>query len=136
MKNNKNAISLLLEGTDALAAINAIVKAASEYGRILQEETTKRHRITAEKEVRLEEIRVKRDCFMAYLDRTFDERKEIFQNMFEALDQALVSDDKPGAVSDVINRIVDLAKTSPLDRFRNIENVKGFLDDPDAEITY
>lgn len=136
MKKSKNSISLLLEGTDALAAINAIVKAASEYGRILQEETTKRHRITAEKEVRLEEIRVKRDCFMAYLDRTFDERKEIFQNMFEALDQALVSDDKPGAVSDVINRIVDLAKTSPLDRFRNIENVKGFLDDPDAEITY
>ena len=99
--------------TDALTALSDIVSAAREYGRIRQEEQTKRAAIAAAEHVQVERIRAAEDLLRSYFDRVFAERAETSDEMFGRLDQAMESGD-PQMVHAVVRGIVDLAQASPL----------------------
>ncbi|MFE6224145.1 MULTISPECIES: hypothetical protein [unclassified Streptomyces] len=102
-----------IPAADAVAALHEIVAAAREYGRIRQEEQTKRAAVAAAEHVQVERIRAAEASLRHYFDRVFAERARTGTEMFVRLDQAMESGD-PQMVHAVVRGIVDLAQASPL----------------------
>lgn len=94
---NNNTISLRDEllgnflRTNTIDAINNITGHITEWKRIGEEEKTKRHSITAQRDVFIEGIRAERDQFMAVLEKEYGERAKIYDSSFAMLDKALES---------------------------------------------
>lgn len=99
--------------TDALAALHEIVAAAREYGRIRQEEQTKRAAIAATEHEQVDRIHAAEKVLRLYFKRAFSERAKTSEEMFARLDQAMDTGD-PQMVHAVVRGIVDLAQASPL----------------------
>jgi len=112
--------------TDAVNLASLFVSAVSEYGRIKLEEETERIHIQALKEIRLNEIREARKCFMDFMERHFNDRKRVFDDLFKRLDAAIWSGDSY-CTEMVLKAIIDHAKTPSFRKF------KEMLMDPEAE---
>jgi hypothetical protein len=98
---------------DAFAALSELVGAAREYGRVRQEELTKRAAIEAEEHQQVSRIQAAEKILKLYFEQVFAERAHTSEGMFRRLDQAMDSGD-PQMVHAVVRGIVDLAQTSPL----------------------
>ncbi|MFF9429418.1 hypothetical protein [Streptomyces sp. NPDC014746] len=98
---------------DAFAALNEFVSAAREYGRIRQQEQTKRAAIAAAEHIQVDRIHAAEKSLRLYFERVFAERAQTSEDMFVRLDQAMDSGD-PQMVHAVVRGIVDLAQSSPL----------------------
>lgn len=123
---------LPIASADAFTALKEIVAAANEYGRIRQEEQTKRAAITAAEHVQVDRIQAAEKILRLYFERVFAERKQTSEEMFIRLDQAMDSGD-PQLVHAVVRGIVDLAQASPLaglDDFGKFWAELGTGDDP------
>ena len=136
MTTVKTAKILAPTGTtavDALSAFTEIVGAVSERIKVHDQETTKRAFIRANERVLVTEIRAKSQLFLAYLDRSFDERERAFQRLFNALDVAMSSN--LADVASILGSITTLAARSPFADLANFDLVKASLDDPNHEWT-
>ena len=102
-----------ISNSEALGALTQLVSAASEYGRLRQEEQTKRADIAATEKVQVQRINSAEQVLRLYFDRVFAERESTNAEMFLRLDQAMDSGD-PQMVHAVVRGIVDLAQSSPL----------------------
>lgn len=102
-----------IPNADAFAALKEIVAAAREYGRIRQEEQTKRAAIAAAEHVQVDRIHSAEKILRLYFERVFAERAQTSGEMFVRLDQAMVSEDTQ-MVHAVVRGIIDLAQSSPL----------------------
>ena len=111
--------SLMKKGTGPLSF--QIVKAYADWRKIAKEEETKRQRISAEERMVIHQINAQRDILMAYLERSFDERRENFQQFFEILDRAIDKGDTAN-VAATLSSIVELAQSSP---FKDIASVQA-----------
>lgn len=98
-----------------------VLQSTNEYMSVIEQERTKRIEIQASLTQQLEIIHVQRDFLLSGLERTFDERRENFQRLFDQLDVALVSrsDDSGAQVAEILGAITDLAKISP---FRDLKS--------------
>lgn len=126
------AKSLLALNVDAFAALKELVTAASEYGRIREEEQTKRAAIAAAEHVQIDRIQTAERILRLYFERVFAERKQTSDEMFARLDRAMDSGD-PQVVHAVVRGIVDLAQNSPLaglDDFGRFWSELGTADNP------
>jgi hypothetical protein len=92
-----------------------VLQSTNEYMSVIEQERTKRIEIQVSLTQQLEVIHVQRDFLLSGLERTFDERRENFQRLFDQLDVALVSssDDSGAQVAEILGAITDLAKISP-----------------------
>lgn len=106
------------KGTAALELLNTFVDKTNETVRFIEEQETKRTVIRNVAKVRIAEINAMRDCFKTYLDKTFDERRYLFQREFDALDKALEKGNVE-SVAFILDNITDLAKSSP---FKNLSD--------------
>ena len=79
-----------IPNADAFAALKEIVAAAREYGRIRQEEQTKRAAIAAAEHVQVDRIHSAEKILSLYFERVFAERAQTSGEMFVRLDQAMV----------------------------------------------
>lgn len=125
--------SSLVKGVDAMTVLNEVIGAVTTLVETHEVESTKREAIRARERALIEEIHARRDLFLTYLDRSFDERKTVFDGLFAALDKAL-SDD-PTQVANVLGAITALAAKSPFKDLVDIDLVKQNLADPDHEWT-
>jgi len=107
----------------------------AEYRKVKEQETTKRKTIEAWEKVILAKIKAQRDIVMEYLDKSFDERKQIFNALFDKLDRALARGDIE-ALTLILDSMVGLAKDSPLKILRTSDEIKAFLEDPNAKIEF
>lgn len=114
---------------DAMTVINEIVSVVNQWVQIHETEATKRELIWAQEHVVVEEIQARRDLFLTYLDRSFDERERNFAELFRALERALDADS--GNVATILGSITALAAKSPFADLSDIELVKNNLADPD-----
>jgi hypothetical protein len=121
----------LATGLDAMAVVNQIVGAVNEWVRVHETETTKRELIRAKENVVVTEIQARRELFLTYLDRSFDERERAFNELFRALDRAMASD--PTAVAGILGSITALASKNPFADLVDIDLVKTNLANPDHE---
>jgi hypothetical protein len=90
-----------------------------------------RVQIEAETEITIAEINPRRDLFLTYLDKTFDEREKNFDQLFARLDDALAN--KPEAVGMILSSITALALKSPFADLHDPVALRQKLDDPAAE---
>ena len=118
-------------GLDAMTVVNQIVSAVNEWVRVHETETTKRELIRAQENVVITEIQARRELFLTYLDRSFDERERAFTELFRALDHAMAND--PTSVAAVLGSITALAAKSPFADLVDIDLVKTNLANPDHE---
>jgi ribonucleotide reductase alpha subunit len=109
--------------------LNDLVEAWTNYRQIAEQEKTKRREIEVWEKTTLAEIKAKRDLFIGYLDRSFDERAENFRSLFEAVDRAMLSDDDR-MLGLTLQTIVELAKSNPFKDLADLSIVKAALDDP------
>ncbi|MCP2015924.1 hypothetical protein L1280_003107 [Deinococcus sp. HSC-46F16] len=111
----------------ALAAAQHISEAFVDYAKTAQVEATKRAHIDAWRQATVEQITSTRRVMEIYLERTFDERRENFDRMFDALDAAQERGDLKG-MQLMLSGILDLAKSSP---FKDLAEFQQQLNNPD-----
>lgn len=115
----------------AATLLEEIIKLTQEWIQVHEQETTKRALIEAEAEVQIAEIHARRDLFLTYLDKTFDEREKNFEELFTRLDDALAN--APDAVGVILSSITTLALKSPFADLHDPVVLRQKLDDPSAE---
>lgn len=103
-----------------------VITAIDTWVKVVQGETTRRVEIRAWEATQRESIIAQRDVLIKGLDLTFDERREIFRRLFDSLDDAMKAEDAQIA-SDVLEKIADLAKSSPFKDLGNVQFVVGEL---------
>lgn len=126
-------VGQVLTAVNPLDVIRDITAAVTDYKTVKLQEETKRKQISAWESATLENIRAKRDILIIFLERSFDERRDNFGRLFDALDVAMASSD-PASVNSVLQGIVLLAQESPFKQLASLDGVRAFLDDPDASV--
>lgn len=108
----------------ALAAANlveqtaGVIQVCAECAQEIARQRTEQVRISAVAAAQIELIRSRREILTELLDRAFAERKENFKSLFERFDEATARGDLGGS-QQVLDTIVNLAKTSPFQALRD-----------------
>lgn len=128
----KQGLSNLHNPEEVLGALCKLQSVANETIKYAEEQETKRVEINAKKDIAIEKIKAIESCIKDYLEKTFDERRSIFEKQFECVDAAL----KTGnlellAVS--LNSINSLAAQSPFKALADVAAVQKNLLDTNTE---
>lgn len=115
----------------AMNVLDEVLRLGREWVQVHEEASTKRTAIQADAEVTIAQIHARRDLFLTYLDRSFDEREQNFEALFARLDEALAS--SPEAVGAILSSITTLALKSPFADLHDPVALRQKLDDPGAE---
>ncbi len=129
------AATPLQTGQAALEAVNSLWTMSNEVMKFTEVQKTKRTQINAEKEVALARIEATSKLLEDYLQKTHDERSEIFKKQFEVIDHAL----KSGNVQELaltLNAMNDLAKSSPFKNLADVGQVQNLLQAEDTEFDF
>ncbi len=102
-----------IPATSAIDSFQMLAAAYGDYKKLVQIEETKRHEISAKRDVALERIRAQRDVMESYLSKIFEERQGVIHNLFERMDQAIESGNNE-LLDKTMSGVLDYAKTSPL----------------------
>ncbi|NLK49188.1 MAG: hypothetical protein GX294_00910 [Candidatus Cloacimonetes bacterium] len=134
-KNEKNEIQEFTEKAMALGNVldsaKIIVSDITNMVNMIQQETTKREAIRANRDVIIEKTRAFREIMLVVMDKTFDERRQQFDGYFASLDKAMDKNDT-NMVAGILSNMVDLAKNGPLKDLINLEATQIALKDPDT----
>jgi hypothetical protein len=109
-----------------LESINMLIELNRDYKLTKQIEKTKREKIKADKEVFLKKINAQKRFLITYLEKTFDERKNVFEKYFKVVDDALEHDNIQ-QLSFGIDGIVKLSKESPFKGLEDLTKVQQNL---------
>jgi len=137
MDKLSDALSATVEGgfTDPKAVANALAaltEVANDTVKYVAEQETKQEEIRAQRDVAIAKINATTACIKEYLDKTFDERSNIFAKQFECVDVALrTGNNEMLAMS--LNSINSLAASSPFKNLADIDHVQQALGDGDTE---
>lgn len=123
---SKKALMNLNNPEEVLNAFCKLQSVANETIKYSEEQETKRVEINAKKDVAIEKIKTIERCIKEYLDKTFDERRSIFEKEFECIDKALNTGNiELLAIS--LNSINSLAAQSPFKALADIASVQKNL---------
>lgn len=106
----------LLNSVNPLDALNNIANHVGEWQKIKEEEKTKRHAISAQRDVMVERIRAERDAFVEVLRENYKERAEVYNRSFNALDRAIELGNVEAAQL-AMTGILEQIKINPLPSF-------------------
>ena len=107
-----------------LEMTNMFVNKALDLAKFIEAQKTKREEIRAKTKIAIHQIDALRDFLNNYLEKTFDERSKIFAKEFEVVDRCLDEGNTAG-LSNSLNSITELAKSSPFKALSDIASVKG-----------
>lgn len=113
---------------DAANIFTQVVTAYSEMKQVSAQEATKRREIEADERVQLAQIHAQQALLLDYLDKSFAERADNFRNLFRQVDAAQERGDS-AVVGQLLESVVDLAKTSPFGDLLDLKNVEAMLAD-------
>lgn len=122
-------IETAAEATKALAMMGTEIAKAVQ---VCQMEETKRTEIKARMEVELSRINAISNLMSDYLNKTFDERADLFDNYFKTLDKAIVSGDNE-LMAATLGSINSLAAQSPFKNLADLSAVQNKLGCANAE---
>lgn len=113
---------------EALEAINKLTNMAGEVAKFTEVQKTRRKEIEAQRDIIVEQIKSRKEIILLTLEKTFDERKDMFKKYFDIVDDALAKDNiellKLG-----LGSINNLAATSPFKALESIESTQKALGD-------
>ncbi len=115
LSKNKPTLEQALEG------LKIYLDVVKENHKVTEEETTKRHNITAMKEFEIEKIQAQKEVLKDYFEKTFAERRINFDKMFDALDKGIESNNLE-LIQLSLGSIVEIAKDSPLKQVEKLRN--------------
>lgn len=110
---------------DPTVPIREITEKFFDYLDTRERERTRREEIRSEERKAIARIQIERDIIIEALDRSFEERAEIFDRLLMFLDEAL-SKDNNEAVTKITDVLTELVKDNP---FANIENLRSHIKD-------
>lgn len=90
-----------------------LMKDFIEYKKTLAAEKTKRQAVRAARDCYIAKINASRDTLKQYLDFSFKERRENFDQLFSALDRAMDNDNLE-QMGLILSQVDQMVKTSPL----------------------
>ncbi|WP_434348107.1 hypothetical protein ACN6A1_10340 [Myxococcus virescens] len=126
------ADKLVKNPTPGLAEVLEGLKTVAECVRDIQKEKTEQVRIQMTAQVDVERIRANRDVLLDYLDRSFDERKENFRQLFARLDTAIASNNTE-LTGAVLDSVLKLADSSPFKALRDVAATREALSEKGKE---
>ena len=118
-------------GINAAEVVKQLFTAYDDWRKVAEEEKTKRNAISAEKQRAIHQINVQRDLLKTHLERSFNERRKNFQQLFDRLDQAIDKGDT-ATVAATLTSIVEIAQSSPLKDIASVQAVRGVMADQDT----
>jgi hypothetical protein len=117
---------------DMASVAQKVVADIKEYLVIAEQETTKREQIIADSNVELAKIEAMRSALESFLDRSFEERRRNFEELFSVIRQSMDIGDLK-ALEHSLSAVVELARISPLAEARSLASLRSAMDDPDHE---
>ena len=114
---------------NVMESARLIVSDITNMVNMIQQETTKREAIRANRDIIIEKTKAFREIMLLVMDRTFDEREKQFDGYFALLDKAIDKSDAP-TVSGILTNMINLAKDSPLKDLISIAATQTALKDP------
>lgn len=113
----------------AESAFSKLVNAVKEYKTIKETEITKREYIRAKRDVAISKINAQKDILKIYFEHTFQERKNIFERLFNAFDKGIeTNNDK--AITYAMQGIISTMQNSPL---QGVNDFMRQLENPDVQ---
>ncbi|MDJ0732974.1 MAG: hypothetical protein QNJ47_02640 [Nostocaceae cyanobacterium] len=122
----------LKEVLNPAECLQKMVSAYTDYLKIAEQEQTKRREIEAWEKETITQINTQRELVIGYLDRSFDERAKTFRTLFAVVDSAMASGNNE-QLTQALNSITEIAKSSPFKDLANLGSVRAALDDPEHE---
>lgn len=113
---------------EAAEVLKSLVNMASEVSKFTEVQKTRRKEIEAERDVYVEKIRAQKEVLIVYLEKSFDERKNNFEKLFEIVDHAIASNNMQQLAMG-LQSINTLAATSPFKSLATIESTQQALTD-------
>jgi hypothetical protein len=108
------------------------IKTVAECVHDIQKERTERTRLRESARVEVERIHAMRDVLLDYLDKSFDERRKNFGELFERLDGAIAADNAQLAIA-VLDSVVKLAESSPFKVLQDVAATRAALSEKGKE---
>lgn len=105
-----------------------------EYLIIAEQEQTKRSAIEASYGIEIEKIEAIRSTLEHFLDRSFEERRRNFEDLFSVVRSSMEKGDLK-SLELSLSAVVEMAKVSPLAEAKSLASLKSAMDDPDHEFT-
>lgn len=125
----------LLKHVNPTEALRLLVDAYRECIVTREVEQTKRRQIAFAEKAAIEEIKAKRELLMDYLNKSFDERKKNFGQLFDTLDNT-IKNNNTEAMAGTLTSIVELGKSSAFKDLGSVSEVRKALEDPDKRFEF
>ncbi len=113
----------------AVANLVELLNVAADVYKFTEAQGTLREEISAKREIMLEKIKAQKELMLAYLAKSFDERKINFESLFKRMDVAIEKNEvqQLAILADSINK---LAASSPFKVLADsAETMKALSDD-------
>lgn len=124
-------VTSLATSTDAVTALALMGSEIAKTIQVCQIEETKRTEINARMEVEVTRINAISKLLSDYLNKTFDERAELFDNYFDVLDNAIARGDSE-LMAATLGSINSLAAQSPFKNLTDLSAVQQQLGQGDT----
>lgn len=121
----------LMTPTDAISALSIMGTEIAKAVQACQGEETKRVEIRSRMEVEVTRINAISNLLSDYLNKTFDERAELFDNYFAVLDKAIATGDSD-LMAATLGSINSLAAQSPFKNLSDLSAVQQQLGQSDT----
>lgn len=112
---------------DMVDMTKLFIEKSADVAKFCEEQKTKRAQIRAQTQVAIHQIDTVRDFLKDYLQRSFDERRHIFDKEFEVVDKCLATGDTQ-ALAITLNSITNLAQSSPFKALADLGSVRKTLE--------
>ncbi len=125
-------VSAIKNPTEALEVVKTLTNMAGEVRKFQELQITKRMEIDSVRQQALAKIDMQKTILMTYLEKTFDERRDIFNQQFKVIDDALLK----GNINQLalgLDSINKLATSSPFKNLASIENVGNALNNKNTQ---
>lgn len=101
--------------------LTTLTNAITEYGKVVEQEKTKRLGIEAQRDVMLEHLRGQKEVVMTFLQASFRERAYVLDKSFGLLDRGIETGD-PSIMQAALTMIVTTVQHSPFKDARDLTN--------------
>lgn len=115
---------------EAAMVLKELITMAGEVSKFTEVQKTKRKEIESDRDKYVSKINAQKEVMLAYLDKTFDERKDNFEKLFRVVDHALANNNTQELALS-LNGINQLAASSPFKDLASIESTQQALNDKD-----
>jgi hypothetical protein len=130
--SKKASSNYLVTGGSVFNSIESISNSLFDYLNNSSLNKVKGRYIEADERVALAVIDAQKSAVLTYLERSFDERRQNFDEIFRLMDIALQSNDHQ-SLAILCHNMVEVAKISPFKDLQDLRQVQSKLKDPNHE---